>query len=81
MLNGNRDGFMTHLRQHQVQSAIHYPGLIPDQPAMRHTLFECATPLDVARTIAHSEVSLPIHPQLTDDEVAHVIQAVNQWTP
>ncbi len=37
----------------------------------------CAT----ARRICASEVSLPIHPYLTDQEVARVIDAVNAWRP
>lgn len=81
IIHGNRDTFMQHLHQHGIQSAIHYPHLIPDQPAMQNARFACATPLDSARSLANSEVSLPIHPYLTDAQVAHVIQTVNQWTP
>ena len=64
-----------------MSSAIHYPGLIPDQPAMQHAPFSCATPLETARSLANSEVSLPIHPYLTDAQLDHVIETVNQWTP
>jgi dTDP-4-amino-4,6-dideoxygalactose transaminase len=72
---------MHHLQQHGVSSAIHYPGLIPDQPAMQHARFSCATPLETARSLANSEVSLPIHPYLTDAQLDHIIETVNRWTP
>lgn len=78
---GKRASFMHHLQQHGVSSAIHYPGLIPDQSAMQHTRFSCATPLETARSLASSEVSLPIHPYLTDAQLDHIIATVNQWTP
>jgi len=79
--SGKREAFLQHLQQQGVQSAIHYPGLIPDQPAMQHTRSSCATPLETARSLANSEVSLPIHPYLTDAQLDHVIESVNQWTP
>jgi dTDP-4-amino-4,6-dideoxygalactose transaminase len=51
---------------------------IPDQPAMCSGKFEdhgCT----VARNLCASEVSLPIHPYLTNEEVQHVIDACNGW--
>jgi dTDP-4-amino-4,6-dideoxygalactose transaminase len=39
---------------------------------------EIATPLEHARRIAAREVSLPIHPYLTDEEVECVIGACNE---
>jgi dTDP-4-amino-4,6-dideoxygalactose transaminase len=50
----------------------HYPVLCPDQPACgRHTL---ADELLAARRIAEREISLPLHPYLTDGDVEHVIE-------
>jgi dTDP-3-amino-3,4,6-trideoxy-alpha-D-glucose transaminase len=74
-----RQSFRDHLQRAGVQSAVHYPGLIPDQEAMRETPFEVATELTHARAIAAGEVSLPIHPHLDDDDVARVVAAVNGW--
>jgi dTDP-4-amino-4,6-dideoxygalactose transaminase len=33
----------------------------------------------MARQICASEVSLPIHPYLSDDEIEGIIEAVNAW--
>ena len=50
----------------------HYPVLCPDQPACADA-GETVGELPVARRLAACELSLPIHPYLTDEEVEHVI--------
>ena len=74
-----RASFMEHVRAAGVLTAIHYPRLIPDQPALRGQLFEVRSPLPRATALAAGEVSLPIHPFLTDDEVSRVVAAVCTW--
>ncbi len=70
---------MEHLKTAGVQPAEHYPVIIPDQPVMVHAVFDLADDCANARKFAASEVSLPIHPYLTDEEVARVIEVVNAW--
>jgi dTDP-3-amino-3,4,6-trideoxy-alpha-D-glucose transaminase len=75
-----RHDFMTYLSSCKVQTGIHYPRLIPDQEAMREVPgMDVVGDLDRARRFAAEEVSLPIHPYLSDDEVDTVIKAVNAW--
>lgn len=74
-----RAAFMGHLRTHGIQSAIHYPHLITDQRALSGVAFEIHGPLDNARALADGEVSLPIHPYLTDAEVERVIDTVDSF--
>jgi len=78
---GHRSGFQEHLKIHGVASAVHYPVLIPDQKAM-HTYkqFDVFGTLSVAMRFAECEVSLPIHPFLTKEEVDQVIEACNSWS-
>lgn len=73
--------FMEHLRSHSIQPGQHYPTLIPDQPAMlsRSQPPQTFGELKVARNIVRREVSLPLHPFLTEAEVDAVIKAVNCW--
>lgn len=75
-----RDAFLDHLKQHSIQGGLHYPVLIPDQKAMtdRGAPVVHGT-LTNARRFAQSEVSLPIHPYLTDAEVEHVVSTVRAW--
>jgi dTDP-3-amino-3,4,6-trideoxy-alpha-D-glucose transaminase len=74
-----RDHFMKHLTSLGVGNGIHYPQLISDQKALASVPFEVRGELKHAHAIVNEEVSLPIHPYLTDDEVARVIDAVNTW--
>lgn len=74
-----RDGFMAGLKSQGILSAIHYPVAIPDQPAIDASGAEVFGDISIAREICRSEVSLPIHPYLTDDEVSTVIDACNRW--
>jgi dTDP-4-amino-4,6-dideoxygalactose transaminase len=57
----------------------HYPTPIPEQPVMCELRFEMATDIPIARRLCRSEVSLPVHPYLTESEVAQVIDRCNAW--
>ena len=50
----------------------HYPVLCPDQPAVA-SVGVALGELQTARRLAAQELSLPLHPYLTDSEVDHVI--------
>ncbi len=75
-----RQAFIGHLKDSGVTAGIHYPAAIPDQPALQAVQFELADACVTARRLCATEVSLPIHPYLTDAEVAQVIRAVNTWS-
>jgi dTDP-4-amino-4,6-dideoxygalactose transaminase len=70
----SREAFMRHLNM-----GIHYPVAIPDQKALSEAPFEEPHACENARRLCASEVSLPIHPYLNDEEVAGVIAAVNSF--
>lgn len=74
-----REHFLAHLKNAGVGTGIHYPVAIPDQPAMLQAPFESADDCAVARRLCSTEVSIPIHPYLRDDEVQQVAAAVNSW--
>jgi dTDP-4-amino-4,6-dideoxygalactose transaminase len=76
---GDRADFMRHLESAGVQSAIHYPKLANEQPALAETRIVTCGSLPNAHRLAATEVSLPIHPALEDAEVDRVIAAVNAW--
>jgi dTDP-3-amino-3,4,6-trideoxy-alpha-D-glucose transaminase len=79
LVHGNRDSFRAHLRTHGIESAVHYPILIPNQPALHGAKFEVADSLPTAMHFINREVSLPIHPYLSDENVERVIDACNTW--
>ncbi len=74
-----RDGIRERLLGSDVASGVHYPRLIPDQPAMQLAVtYEVAIEASNARRLVASEISLPIHPFLEDNEVEMVIAACRQ---
>jgi dTDP-3-amino-3,4,6-trideoxy-alpha-D-glucose transaminase len=76
-----RDGFAAYLKASNITAGIHYPTAIPDQPVMQRVPYELTDDCATARRVCASEVSLPIHPYLSDAEVEKVIEAINRWTP
>ena len=70
--------FLEYLKENRITPGEHYPIAIPDQPAMARVPHEdhgCP----MARRLCASEVSLPIHPYLTEEQVQHVIATCNRW--
>jgi dTDP-3-amino-3,4,6-trideoxy-alpha-D-glucose transaminase len=76
--DGARDAFMKHLAASGVQSQIHYPTVIPDQPAAGANWVEFGA-LERARNIASRTCSIPINPFLGDDQVRHTLATVNAF--
>jgi dTDP-4-amino-4,6-dideoxygalactose transaminase len=74
VMDGDRDELARGFAAAGVAVGRHYPVVCPDQPACAGAGGGVALgELPVARRLAARELSLPIHPYLTDDEVEHVI--------
>ncbi|MEN3369752.1 MAG: hypothetical protein V7609_1895 [Verrucomicrobiota bacterium] len=76
---GSRDGLRNHLETRGIMTGIHYPHIIPEQAALTQGSWQNAVEPANARRFARDELSLPIHPFLTDAEVDAVIAACNDW--
>lgn len=77
---GKRDHLCEYLRGEDVMTAVHYPRTIPEQPALgNYGGSEVAVDGVNARRIAANELSLPMHPFLTDRELRAVTDACNRW--
>jgi len=77
-----RDDLRESLLRQGIMAAVHYPRIIPEQPAFVSCgRGEIAFDPKNARRFVSSELSLPIHPFLSDDEISKVITACNQWDP
>ena len=74
-----RAALQAHLQACGVPSGVHYPKTIPSQPALREVPFEVHGALARAEALAQSELSLPIHPYLSDDEAVRVIEPVRSF--
>ncbi len=75
-----RENFRAHLESCGIVSGIHYPHIIPDQTALAGVPFEKLGSLENAVQFSRGEVSLPIHPFLSEEEVETVIAACNNWS-
>lgn len=64
------------LRDNGVLAGEHYPLLIPDQKGLTGVNSVCFGSLDRARSLAAGELSLPIHPYMTDVEVDQVLDVL-----
>ena len=74
--------FIEYMKNHLIQIGLHYPKLIPKQKALAVLgMPKIMTSLATANCFAQQEVSLPIHPYMTQLEVNRVILACNSWSP
>jgi dTDP-3-amino-3,4,6-trideoxy-alpha-D-glucose transaminase len=66
-----------HLREHGIETLVHYPHPIPDQPA-----FAADRPgaCPVASVACGEVVSLPLYPALDEADLDHVVSAIAQFT-
>ena len=73
-----RDALQAHLRARGIGTLVHYPRAVHPQPA-----YEGRVP--IAGSLPHSEraaaevLSLPIYPELTDEQVDSVAEACRIW--
>lgn len=74
-----RDAFREHLKQHGVLTGLHYPVLIPHQKAMHSAPHQVIGSLARANEFATTEVSIPLHPFMSDADAERVIAAVNTF--
>jgi dTDP-3-amino-3,4,6-trideoxy-alpha-D-glucose transaminase len=74
----SRDRVRRALGRERVTAAVHYPLTLPDQPSLHNLYPSCS--VDTARDWAKRELSLPIFPGMTDDEIDHVVSTVNRCT-
>lgn len=81
VLSARRDALQAHLRERGIGTIVHYP--IPPHRQRCYAAEEWGSSraLPLTEQLAAEELSLPISPVLTDEEVSEVIRAVNDFTP
>lgn len=76
LLTRERAALQAHLTQCGVQTLLHYPHALPDMPVFAADKAEAMADYSVSQRIAQQEISLPLHPLMTEAEVQAVIAAV-----
>jgi dTDP-4-amino-4,6-dideoxygalactose transaminase len=70
----DRQPFQTRMSEAGVSTLVHYPEPVHGHPPYR-PLGDGPVGLEVAERLARHIVSLPLHPELRDDEVEHVARS------
>jgi dTDP-4-amino-4,6-dideoxygalactose transaminase len=70
-----REAFIARLSAAGVETLIHYPHAMPDQPAAERSWRGGETCIN-ARALAASVVSLPLYPDLTEEQAGWVAESV-----
>lgn len=78
LLHPRRDALRAHLERNGVGTEIIYPGPMHRQPCYAALGYKPGS-LPVAEQTSATCLSLPIFPELTDDQVGQVIAAVNSF--
>ncbi len=68
----SRDAFMSALAERGVGTAVHYPIPVNRQPVYENSHASCPVSDDLAASV----VSLPVHPAVTEEELAYICDAV-----
>ncbi len=73
-----RDELQAHLEEAGVATAIHYPVPMTEQEALKPHLGAQA-PVPQAEKMAREALSLPMYPEMTDEQVEYVIRSVKSF--
>jgi len=76
VLSNRRDAIMTHLAGQDIASAIYYPIPLHRQTAFADSCADLSLP--IAERIAERCLSLPIFPELDEQRIAHICEAVKE---
>jgi dTDP-4-amino-4,6-dideoxygalactose transaminase len=77
VVSEHRDALRDHLTAHEVKTDVHYP--IPDHRQPAFATQHADTSLPVTERTALTLLSVPVFPELTDDEVERVSDALRSF--
>jgi dTDP-4-amino-4,6-dideoxygalactose transaminase len=72
-----RETFLDYLHEQGVGAKIYYPKCIHQQPAYDTESYEYSCP--IAERVAEEVVSIPVHPQLSEENISTIIDTVNTF--
>lgn len=73
-----REALMQHLKDNGVETAIHYPTILPSLPCYQY-LGTTPTDFPVANAMQSKILSLPLYPELTDEQIAYIANCIKQF--
>jgi dTDP-4-amino-4,6-dideoxygalactose transaminase len=76
IFTNRRDELQSYLTDNAVQTLIHYP--IPPHKQICYKEFNCLS-LPLTEKVHNEELSLPISPVITKDELVTIVNLINNW--
>lgn len=74
----NRDGLASHLKQNNVETAIHYPTPLPLLPCYAY-LGHKPGDFPVSSSLQHTILSLPMYPEITEEMIQYVAATIKSF--
>lgn len=74
----HRDALQAHLRTQGIGALVHYPQAVHQQPAYAGRLAG-SSELPHSEQAAAQVLSLPMYPELTDEQVAFIAETIHRW--
>ena len=75
----DRDDLQNHLQQNGVATAIHYPVPPHLQQAYEYLGYKKGD-FPIAETLADTMLSLPIYPEMEEDQIDYIIRTINEYS-
>ena len=73
-----RDELQAYLKEKEIDTAIHYPKALPFLKCYAERGFD-ENDFPVASKIQHEILSIPMYPELLENEIQYIIQAINNF--
>lgn len=74
-----RDDLRNFLNSRSVETSIHYPMPVHSQPGYRDRVVVGPSGLKNSELVSTEVISLPIHPQMTDEDVQYICTMIERW--
>lgn len=74
----NRDDLQKYLQENEIGTNVHYPIPIPEQEAYSEWK-DMAVDIPVTRRICREEISIPLYPGMTEQEIERVVEVLNKF--
>jgi dTDP-4-amino-4,6-dideoxygalactose transaminase len=74
----HRDALVSFLKERGIDTAVHYPVALPNMKAYEYLGYELAD-FPVASKYQDEVLSLPMYPELTEDQIKYICEAVSNF--
>ncbi len=74
----DRDGLQKHLKENEIDTLVHYPLAIHQQPSYKDKGFK-ASDFPVTEKIVSEILSLPMYAELTEEQISFIVEKVKEF--